>query len=59
LADLHGGLEVPVFADVPGVADTDAGYDEAEETLDEISLETEETFDIDEAMKIDVIDDEL
>ncbi|MEP7211782.1 MAG: DNA-directed RNA polymerase subunit beta' [Acidobacteriota bacterium] len=58
LADLRGGLEVPIFPEIPGVG-TDAGYDEAEETLDELSLETEETFDIDEAMRIDVIDDEL
>jgi len=58
LADIRGGLDMPVLANVPGV-DTDEGYDEAEETLDELSLETEETFDIDEAMKIDINDDEL
>ncbi len=57
LADIRGGLDMPGAPAIPGV-ETDAGYDEAEETLDELSLETEETFDIDEAMKID-IDDEL
>jgi hypothetical protein len=40
-----GGFDLPVpIIDVPGV-DTDEGYDEAEETLDELSLETEEVFD--------------
>ncbi len=37
-------MEIPVLASVPGV-DTDAGYDEAEETLDDISLEDDEVFD--------------
>ena len=58
LAELRGGLDIPAPANVPGV-ETDAGYDEAEETLDELSLETEETFDINEAMKIEMDDDEL
>jgi DNA-directed RNA polymerase subunit beta' len=41
---MTGGLDIPLAADVPGV-DTDEGYDEAEETLDEFSLETEEVYD--------------
>ena len=41
---MTGGLELPVGAAVPGV-ETDEGYDEAEETLDEFSLETEEVYD--------------
>jgi hypothetical protein len=44
LAELRGGIDIPVLGGVPGV-DTDAGYDEAEETLDDISLEEEEVFD--------------
>jgi len=42
--DIRGGLDIPVLAGVPGV-DTDEGYDEAEETLDDLSLEEEEVFD--------------
>ncbi|MBA3352216.1 MAG: DNA-directed RNA polymerase subunit beta', partial [Blastocatellia bacterium] len=44
LAELRGGIDIPILASVPGV-DTDAGYDEAEETLDDLSLEEEEVFD--------------
>ncbi|PYT00707.1 MAG: DNA-directed RNA polymerase subunit beta' [Acidobacteria bacterium] len=44
LAELRGGMEIPVLASVPGV-DTDAGYDEAEDTLDDLSLEEDEVFD--------------
>ncbi len=51
-----GGLDFPVPVDVPGI-DTDEGYDEAEETLDEFSLETEEVFD-DAAIDLTVSDDE-
>jgi hypothetical protein len=39
-----GGLDLPQPLDVPGI-DTDEGYDEAEEELDEFSLETEEVYD--------------
>ena len=39
-----GGLDLPQPLDVPGV-DTDEGYDEAEETLDEFALEEEPVFD--------------
>ncbi|MGB7070266.1 MAG: hypothetical protein WBD22_12295, partial [Pyrinomonadaceae bacterium] len=58
--NLRGGLDFTLPpADVPGV-NTDAGYDEAKETLDEISLEESEVFD--EAMKtegvIETIDDD-
>jgi DNA-directed RNA polymerase subunit beta' len=45
LADIRGGIDIPVLAPVPGVDDTDEGYDEAEETLDELSLEEEEVYD--------------
>ena len=44
LAELRGGIDIPVLGSVPGV-DTDAGYDEAEETLDDLSLEEDEVFD--------------
>jgi DNA-directed RNA polymerase subunit beta' len=44
MADIRGGFDLPLPANVPGV-DTDEGYDEAEETLDEISLESDEVFD--------------
>jgi DNA-directed RNA polymerase subunit beta' len=39
-----GGLDVLPLPDVPGI-DTDEGYDEAEETLDEFALEEEPVFD--------------
>src|SRR6476619_6744709 len=39
-----GGFDLPLPADVPGI-DTDDGYDEAEETLDDLSLEEEEVYD--------------
>ncbi|MFL6373844.1 MAG: DNA-directed RNA polymerase subunit beta' [Pyrinomonadaceae bacterium] len=38
---IRGGIELPSVEDF----DTDEGYDEAEETLDEVSLENEEVFD--------------
>jgi len=41
---IRGGFDLPLPADVPGI-DTDDGYDEAEEELDELSLEEEEVFD--------------
>src|SRR5688572_22889191 len=56
LADIRGGLEIPVMAGVPGV-ETDNGFEEGDETAD-IVLEEEEEFDIDEAMKIDLDDDD-
>ena len=52
-----GGLDLPPIADVPGV-DTDEGYDEAEETLDDLSLETEEVFD-DTTLDINIEDDDF
>src|SRR5690349_24548386 len=42
--DIRGGIELPMPVDVPGV-DTDEGYDEAEETLDDLSLESDEVYD--------------
>ena len=44
LAELRGGIDIPTLAGVPGV-DTDEGYDEAEETVDDLSLEEEEVYD--------------
>ena len=56
LVSCRGGIDLPVLAGVPGV-DTDAGYDEAEETLDDLSLEEDEVFDdsIKPAGLIDVV----
>ncbi|HEX8636575.1 MAG TPA: hypothetical protein VF692_00820, partial [Pyrinomonadaceae bacterium] len=58
--DIRGGIDLPVFA-IPGVEpeDTDEGYDEAEETLDEISLEHEEVFDDSADLVIDEVDDDF
>jgi DNA-directed RNA polymerase subunit beta' len=55
LADIRGGLDIPVMAGVPGV-ETNGDFDEeaAEVSLDE----PEEEFDINEAMKIDLDDDD-
>jgi DNA-directed RNA polymerase subunit beta' len=60
LADIRGGIDLPVFA-IPGVEpeDTDEGYDEAEETLDDISLETEEVFDDSADLVINEVDDDF
>ena len=44
IPDEHTLDRIPVLAGVPGV-DTDEGCDEAEETLDELSLEEEEVYD--------------
>jgi DNA-directed RNA polymerase subunit beta' len=51
---IRGGMPLPELV-IPG--DTDEGYDEAEETLDDLSLESEEVFD-DTGADIE-IDDEL
>lgn len=57
LADIRGGLDLPpILSGVPGV-DTDDGFEGGDETED-IALEEEEEFDIDEAMKIDLDDDD-
>jgi DNA-directed RNA polymerase subunit beta' len=42
--NVRGGFDIPILANVPGV-DTDEGYDEAEETLDETALEEDEVYD--------------
>jgi DNA-directed RNA polymerase subunit beta' len=55
LADIRGGLDLPVMAGVPGV-ETNGDFDE--ETADVSLDEPEEEFDIDEAMKIDLEDDD-
>ncbi|HMQ03868.1 MAG TPA: DNA-directed RNA polymerase subunit beta' [Pyrinomonadaceae bacterium] len=58
LADIRGGLEIPVFANVPGV-EADGDYEEEADV--ETEIEEEEEFDIEEAMKIDDLegDDDL
>ncbi|HEY0430024.1 MAG TPA: DNA-directed RNA polymerase subunit beta' [Pyrinomonadaceae bacterium] len=53
---MTGGLDLPVPMDMPGV-DTDEGYDEAEETLDEFALEEEEVYDDSLSADIDIDDD--
>ncbi len=51
-----GGLDFPIPVDIPGI-DTDEGYDEAEATLDDLSLEPEEVFD-EAAIDLTVSEDE-
>jgi len=41
---IRGGIDIPMPNDIPGI-DTDEGYDEAEEDLDDLSLENEEVYD--------------
>ncbi len=55
MASMTGGIDIPVLAGVPGV-DADDDLD-GEEIGDEMSMEEEE-FDIDEAMKVDLDDDD-
>jgi hypothetical protein len=50
-----GGFNIPSPADVPGI-DTDEGYDEAEETLDEFALEEEEVYD--DSIDLEIEDDD-
>ncbi len=54
-----GGFDLPVpIIDVPGV-DTDEGYDEAEETLDELSLEIDdEVFELEDTVVVEDSDDD-
>ena len=58
---IRGGLDLPVFGNVPGVGDGDMdGFGEEGEMEDDaLEVEEGEEFDIDEAMKIDLDDDEL
>ncbi len=54
-----GGLDLPQPIDVPGV-ETDEGYDEAEETIDEFALEEEPVFDDSTDLELgDDFDDEI
>jgi DNA-directed RNA polymerase subunit beta' len=53
-----GGFTLPPPVDVPGI-DTDEGYDEAEETLDEFALEEEEVFDDSIDLEIEDVDDDI
>jgi len=54
---IRGGIDLPLPADVPGV-DTDEGYDEAEETLDDLSLEEEEVYDDSVGPDVEIEDDD-
>jgi DNA-directed RNA polymerase subunit beta' len=56
LADIRGGIELPAPMDVPGIASED--LDEEPIEADDAEMETEEIFDIDEAMKIDIDEDD-
>ncbi|MEP7076636.1 MAG: DNA-directed RNA polymerase subunit beta', partial [Acidobacteriota bacterium] len=53
MTDIRGGFDIPLPANVPGVQVDDVDLDLEDETEDE------ETFDIDEAMKIDIVDDDI
>ncbi|QYU67968.1 hypothetical protein J4558_24420 [Leptolyngbya sp. 15MV] len=61
LANIRGGLDLPNFGQIPGVEDPDmaSGMDDEEISEDSLDLEGTEEFDIDEAMKIELDDDEL
>ena len=54
---IRGGFEIPILASIPGVEDADGDVD-LEADAAEFEPE-EEAFDIDEAMKIELDDDEL
>jgi len=56
LADIRGGLELPPMMDIPGVGVDDDFEGEDVEMEDDI--ESEEIFDIDEAMKMEMPDDD-
>ncbi len=56
MADIRGGIEFPIPMDVPGVEPDDL-EDEAIE-VEDAELETEEVFDIDEAMKVELDEDD-
>ncbi len=59
LTDIRGGLELPMPMDVPGI-EADGFDDDIDLDVDENQeLENDEIFDIDEAMKIELPDDEL
>ena len=56
---IRGGIELTPALPLPDVDDTDEGYDEAEETLDDLSLEVDEVFDdAMEGMGVKVADDD-
>ena len=57
MADVRGGIDIPLLG-VPGVEDIDIDLDMDDDLEDDLA-EPEEEFDIDEAMKIDLDDDEL
>lgn len=61
LTDIRGGLELPMPMDVPGI-EADGFDDDIDIDIDldgDDEIEGEEAFDIDEAMKIEIPDDEL
>jgi hypothetical protein len=53
---IRGGIDLPPL-EVPGI-DTDEGYDEAEETLDDLSLESEEVYDDSVGPEIEIEDED-
>lgn len=56
MASMTGGIDIPVLAGVPGV---DTGDDFGDDAGDDLAVDdSEEEFDIDEAMKIDLDDDD-
>ena len=56
LADIRGGLELPPLMDIPGI-DGDEDFEGDDVELED-DIESEEIFDIDEAMKIEIPDDD-
>ncbi len=58
LTDIRGGLELPMPMDVPGIVDDFEEDIDMELDVNE-EIEGEEAFDIDEAMKVEMPDDEV
>ncbi|MCC7307075.1 MAG: hypothetical protein IT173_05900, partial [Acidobacteria bacterium] len=57
MTSITGGFEIPVLAGVPGV-ETEPEFDE--DAAEDVALEDEEEFDMDEAMKgVDLDDDDI
>ena len=54
-SSIRGGFDIPILASIPGVEE---GNGDLEEDAAEFEAE-EEAFDIDEAMKIEIEDDEI
>jgi DNA-directed RNA polymerase subunit beta' len=54
-SNIRGGFDIPILASVPGVEEGNGDFEEESAELEG----EEETFDIDEAMKIELEDDEI